>query len=33
MKYMEDMMLAEVTVPFASFRPYHGETSDAFLNV
>jgi len=32
-KYMEDMMMAEVTIPFATFRPYHGETSDSFLNV
>ena len=32
-KYMEDMMMAEVTIPFASFRPYHGDTSDAFLNI
>lgn len=33
MKYMEDMMLAEQTIPFASFRPYHGDSTDAFLNV
>jgi len=32
-KYMEDMMMAEVTIPFATFRPYHGETADSFLNV
>ena len=30
---MEDIIMADVTIPFASFRPYHGETSDAFLNV
>jgi hypothetical protein len=33
MKYLEDMMMAEVTIPFASFRNYHGESPDAFLNV
>ena len=31
-KYLEDMMMAEVTVPFASFRSYHGEEDTAFLN-
>jgi hypothetical protein len=30
---MEDMMLAEVTIPFASFKPYHGDSADAYLNV
>lgn len=33
MKYMEDMMLGEVTIPFASFRFYYGDTPDSFLNV
>jgi len=33
MKFMEDMMLAEVTLPFGTFRPYHGDSSDAYLNV
>ena len=27
------MMMAETTIPFASFRPYHGKTPDAYLNV
>ena len=27
------MMMAEVTVPFASFRPYHGDSDNAFLNI
>ena len=31
-KYMEDMMMAEVTIPFASFRPYHGDNEYSFLN-
>jgi DNA mismatch repair ATPase MutS len=27
------MLMAEVTIPFSSFRPYHGETEFSFLNV
>lgn len=27
------MLLADQTVPFAVFKPYHGETSEAFLNI
>ena len=27
------MMMADVTVPFASFRPYHGDSENAFLNI
>ena len=25
-------MMASLTIPFASFRPYHGETESSFLN-
>jgi hypothetical protein len=32
-KYMEDMLMADVTIPFSVFKPYHGETSEAFLNI
>ena len=32
-RYLEDMMMADVTVPFASFRPYHGDSENAFLNI
>lgn len=32
-RYLEDMMMAEVTVPFSSFRPYHGDSEEAFLNI
>ena len=32
-KYLEEVMAAEATIPFASFRPYHGESRDAFLNI
>jgi len=31
-KYLENMMMAEITIPFASFRPYHGDTEYSFLN-
>jgi len=24
--------MAEITIPFASYRPYHGETEHSFLN-
>ena len=32
-RYLEDMLMAEQIVPFATFYPYHGESKDAFLNV
>lgn len=25
--------MAEQTIPFGSYRPYHGESADAFLNI
>lgn len=31
-RYMEDTLMAEATIPFAQFKPYHGDHSDAFLN-
>jgi hypothetical protein len=32
-KYLEEVMAAEKTIPFVSFRPYHGDSRDAFLNI
>ena len=32
-RYLEEMMLADSTIPFSCFKPYHGESNDAFLNI
>lgn len=29
---MEETLMAETTIPFASFKPYHGSQQDAFIN-
>lgn len=33
MRYLEDMLMAEITIPFASFKPYHGQSCESFINV
>lgn len=30
--YMKEMMMAEVAIPFASFKPYQGISEQSFLN-
>ena len=32
-RYLEDQMIASATIPLSRFRPYTGETSDAFINM
>lgn len=32
MRYLEDLMMAEKTIPFANFRSYLGNFDSAFIN-
>ena len=33
MRYLEDLLMAERTIPFAQFRSYLGDFDQAFINV